>query len=158
MNDYLLGLIYKYQNLGILVDTNVALLYLVGSCEIRLIRETKRTAVYSEKDFEKVSKFIEKFQLKITTPNVLTEISNLLPNRPEIASVLRQFIKGTSENYVASPNLTNSTAFVEFGLADASIFETAKNKYLVFTDDGPLTGYLINMGVDVVQMDSVRAI
>ena len=88
----------------------------------------------------------------------MTDISNLLPNRPEIASVLRQFIRGTSENYVASPNLTNSTAFVEFGLADASIFETAKNKYLVFTDDGPLTGYLINMGVDVVQMDSVRAI
>ncbi len=78
MNSHLLELIRKYKHKGLLIDTNSALLYLVGSFDPSLIRNHSRTSKYSEDDFDKVSKFIEFFVEMITTPHVLAEISNLL--------------------------------------------------------------------------------
>lgn len=156
MNDYLLKLIQKYRRRGILIDTNIVLLYLVGSLDILLIRNFARTARFTEDDFYKVSKFIEYFDLQITTPHVLTEISDLIGNRQKLQNVLKTYIERTIEIFKESSEVSTNRIFLKFGLADTAIIETAKDSYLIFTDDKPLYGYLINKGIDAVSFDDLR--
>lgn len=46
--------------------------------------------------------------------------------------------------------------FPDFGLADAAILDLSIDKYLVFTDDGPLFGLLANKGADVINLSILR--
>ncbi|MGD0517565.1 MAG: hypothetical protein ABSA26_08525 [Thermoguttaceae bacterium] len=79
MSDYLGQLIHQYSRQGIIVDTNVLLLFFVGKYEPLLIAKHKRTRQYSIEDFQILEKFLKLFQNRIiTTPNILTEASNLL--------------------------------------------------------------------------------
>ncbi|MGI8883801.1 MAG: hypothetical protein ACR2IA_06115 [Pyrinomonadaceae bacterium] len=156
MNDYLLKLIQKYKHKGLLVDTNIILLYLVGSLDILLIRDFARTAKFTEDDFYKVHKFIEYFDLQITTPHVLTEISDLIGNRKNLHNALKIYIERTNEVFKKSSEVSENKIFCEFGLADTAIIETAKDSYLIFTDDNPLYGYMINEGIDAVSLDILR--
>ena len=158
MNDYLLKLIQKYRQKGILIDTNLVLLYIVGSIDILRIREFSRTAMFTANDFYKVSKFIDYFDLKITTPHVLTEVSNLIGNRQNLPTLLQTYIEKSKEIFLESSEVSKRNAFFNFGLADTAITETAKGSYLVLTDDRPLYGFLINSQIDVVSLDLIRMI
>ena len=158
MNSHLLALIRKYRNRGILIDTNIALLYLVGSVDLSLVRNHSRTSKYSEDDFERVSKFVESFVERITTPHILTEISNLLGKRNDFFSALRGYIIQAEEVHLTGKALAGSSAFFDFGLTDSAIFETAIGHYLVVTDDGPLYGFLESKKVDVVSLNQLRMI
>lgn len=158
MNDFLLPLIQKYKSQGILVDANVAILYVVGSLNPELIRDSKRTAMFTEADFEKVSRFIDYFPSKVTTPNVLTEVSDLLPKTSGLLDVFSGFVRNSLEKYSPSGSLIDSIVFSDFGLADASVYETARQNYLILTDDKPLASFLSNKNVDVVSLDAVRFI
>lgn len=158
MNDYLLKLIQKYKRKGLLIDTNLVLLYIIGSIDIWLIRDFSRTAMFTVDDFDKVSRFIDYFDLKITTPHVVTEISNLIGNRQNIQSLLKIYIENSKEIFLESSNVSNSNAFLNFGLADTAIMNTAKTSYLIFTDDKPFYGFLINSKIDAVNLDQIRMI
>ena len=93
MNDYLLELIQHYKQKGILIDTNILLLYIVGAVDINLIRNFGRTAEFAENDFYVVSKFVDYFDIKITTPHILTEVSNLFGNRKSLQAALSKYIE-----------------------------------------------------------------
>lgn len=158
MNEYLINLILKYRNKGILIDTNLLLLYLIGSYDIEQIRDFKRTAHFNTDDFSNTLEFVESFEIKITTPHVLTEVSNLMGNRSEFFIMLESYIKLSEEKFIFSKDVCQEPYFRKFGLADMVTLETAKNSYLVFTDDRPLFGYLTNLGLDVVSLDQIRTI
>lgn len=158
MNDYLLKLIQKYKQKGLLVDTNILLLYIVGTVNVELIRNFKRTASFTEDDFYLVSKFIDIFNVRITTPHILTEVSDLLGNRIELQIALGKYTQLTEERFLESKHIVETKTFLQFRLADAAITETAKNSYLVVTDDNPLFGYLDNQKIDTVSLDQLRMI
>jgi len=158
MNDYLLKLIQKYRFRGVLIDTNILLLYIVGTVNTNLIRNFKRTAKFTEEDFYYVSKFIDYFDLKITTPHILTEVSDLLGNRIELQNALGKYIDLMEEKFLESSQIAKTKTFLQFSLADTAISETAKNSYLVMTDDNPLFSYLVNQKIDTVNLDQIRMI
>ena len=158
MNDYLLNLIQKYKQKGLLVDTNILLLYIVGIVNVDLIRNFSRTANFTENDFYLVEKFINFFDVNITTPHILTEVSDLLGNRIELQLALGKYIELIEEKFLESKQITRTKTFLQFGLADTAITETAKNSYLVVTDDNPLFGYLVNQKIDAVNLDQIRMI
>jgi len=158
MNEYLLKLFTKYKKKGILIDTNILLLYLVGSLDINLIKNFSRTAMFSEKDFDFTSRFIDSFRVKITTPHILTEVSNLFGNKLDLHIVLKEFTKLADEEFLESIKVTENEAFTNFGLTDAAIIEASKNSYLIFTDDRPFFGYLVNKGIEAVSLDQLRMI
>ena len=133
MNTYVLDVIQKYKNKGILIDTNIALVYIVGTIDVSEIRKQGRTSNYNEEDFSRISKFIEHFPKKATTPHVLTELSNLLPNRPELLRALAGFIERAVEIFEDSISLTKTQSFFEIGLADTAILKATKGLYLVLT-------------------------
>lgn len=158
MNEYLLPLIKKYKQKGLLIDTNIFLLYLVGSIKPSLLSKFSSKNLFLENDIDKLSKFIAYFDVKITTPHILTEVSNLIRRDTDLRETLRVDIEMLSEIFLESRKLIKHTAFNTFGLTDTAIINNPKDSFRVATDDMPLFQYLINSQIDVVSLDQIRAI
>ncbi len=158
MNEYLQDLLRKYKQKGIFVDTELLLLYFVGTIDLNLIRNFRRTAKFSEEDFFLVSKFIELFEIQITSPHILTEVSNFFGNKTELHYFLRDYLKLIEEKYLKSIEISEQAAFIDFGLADIAMAEISKDKYLIFTNDNSLFGYLINTGIDAVNLMQLQSL
>ncbi len=161
MNDHnALYFLNKYRKKGILVDTNLLLLYIVGSVNTKLIKDFKRTNIFEEADYVKVANYIEKFEVKVTTPCILTETSNLLAQiqkeKEQCIYALKESISIMEENYVPSSEISENVSFQKFGLTDSSIVQIAKDEFVVFTVDLPLYHYLSNEGFDVLNYNHIR--
>jgi len=149
-----LALVHKYKNKGIVIDTNLAILYIVGSSNPRSIGG-KRTSAYSTGDFDSLSKFIDAFETKIVTPNILTEISNLLGKEKGLRDTFAGFVARWDERFIPSKELARSPVFSELGLTDSAIIEIAKKDYLVLTDDAPLGLRLRSLGADAISLSHI---
>ena len=162
MNSYLQNLFSRYRNKGILIDTNILLLLFVGSVDRRRIPLSSRTANFTPEDYDHFSGIFMGFEKRITTPSILTEVSNLLPTPSD--NLRESFFKGFAttllklleERYTRSDELVKTAPFLRLGLTDTGIIHLAQEKYLVFTDDGPLAGYLSNQGIDVLNANRLR--
>ena len=105
--DEVIELTGKYRNKGILVDTNLLILYFVGILDRDRIARFKRTQQFSAGDFERLALFIQNSQNWIVTPYVLTEVNSLLnslgePERERGLLVLAEGIKTSVEEYCPS--------------------------------------------------------
>ncbi len=86
----------------IFVDTNALILMLVGLMDMSLVSTHKRTSIYESIDFENLVFLIRDFEKIVTTPNVLSEVDNLLNNfqkghRWAYYQVLRELISKSTE-------------------------------------------------------------
>lgn len=159
MKSHIKLLIQKYKTKGVLIDTNLLLLYIVGSYDIELIANFKRTAQYTTDDFDIVADFLRLFSQTIVTPHILTEVSDLIGNRAILQALLKIFIeKEAEEKFTASKEITQTQGFIEFGLADTATIYTGKDSHLIFTDDNPLYGFLSNSKIDAVSLGQLRLI
>jgi len=161
--DYFEELLHRYQSRGLLIDTNLLLVYFVGSYDPYRIPKFKRTIAFTVEDFYTLLTVFKFFTKVITTPNILTEVSNLSNQLPEDIKPLyySEFAKHTvslEENYIASINISSLEHFKKFGLTDSGIIDLVKDKYLVLTDDLPLTSYLQNVGIDTINFNHIRAL
>lgn len=148
---------------GLLLDTNLLLLYVVGSYEPRQIQRFKRTQTFSEEDFLLLLTFGSHFKSFVTTPHILTEVTDLLEsfNRAHhnrIFPLLRRFIAQVSEKYQSSEAIVREqpSRFDKFGLADAMTVDVASQNYLVLTDDLDLYGYLQNQNLPAYNFNHLR--
>lgn len=148
----------KYRRKGIFIDTNILVLYIVGTVNPRYIKRFNRGKNdFDENDFILISEFIDSFETKITSPQILSEVSNFLDEKADFCLGLKAYIKLSEEKYIKSEDLTKSNTFLKFGLADSSIVEVSKDSYLVFTDERPLFGYLTNQGIDAVNFEWLKS-
>ena len=157
MTDFLTQLVLKYNQKGIFIDSEILLLFVVGSKDPRLIRKFGRTANFDENDFNLVSQFIDKFHYKITSPHILTEVSDLLGESNDYHTILETYINFSEEKYLTSRELVKSNSFFKFGLADSAVVEISQNAHLIFTADNRFYGYLTSMGIDAVNFDSLKS-
>ncbi|WP_052315979.1 hypothetical protein [Desulfomonile tiedjei] len=79
---YVDDLISKYANKRVLIDTNLLLLYFIGEFDIAQIGRFKRVKQFTTKDFDLIKKLLTFFKQRITTPNIMTEVSNLAGQLP----------------------------------------------------------------------------
>ena len=154
-------LIAKHRARGILVDTNVLLLYLVGSVDPELIRRHKRTAQFTIEDYDTLEELLSAFSVVITTPSILTETNNLAgqignPAREMIFAALSREAGVMRERHVAVSRLTQEAVFIDFGITDAGIAVAAQKGYLILTDDFALSSYLSSEGHDVINFNHLR--
>jgi predicted nucleic acid-binding protein len=154
-NTYVQDLVIEYKKRGVFLDTGVLLLYIVGSKDLQLIKRKAETCKYDENDFIALSSLIEYFERVITTPQVLTETSDLLGENRDFHKFLKTFIlrKETTEIFKSSEELANCESFLKFGIADSSTAEVSRNSYLVLTTDNRFLGYLIEKKFDVIALD-----
>ena len=73
----------RFRGHQVLLDTNLLLLFLVDSYERKRIRNFKRTSTFSEEDFDLLAAFLQAFKKILTTPHILTEVSNLAGSLPD---------------------------------------------------------------------------
>ncbi|MEW6130426.1 MAG: PIN domain-containing protein [Acidobacteriota bacterium] len=161
MIEWIKNLISRYVEKGILIDTNVLLLYFIGRCDPNQISKFKRTRQFVIEDYELLIDLLHSFKKIITTPNILTEVSNLSgqlgePFKTEFFTHFVSEISTLEEHYVASQEAIKIEEFVKVGLTDSCIFDLSKDKYLVLTDDFKLSQYLQKKSIDVINFNHIR--
>ena len=153
MKDLIASLVRRYCRKGVLIDTNILLLFLVGSVNQERITKFNRTQQFIPEDYELLLAFISSFQKLVTTPNILTEVNSLAnqlgePERSQCFAIFAQFVKNVAlldEYYVKSLDAVNTEKFIKFGLTDSGILTLSKGKYLVLTDDFRVTETLTDL-------------
>lgn len=156
-------LVDKYCRRGIIIDTNLMLVYIVGMCNPNYVGHFRRTEGYCKEDYDYISSVLSHFSKVIVTPHILAELSNLSPkirdNKQDkklaaYFDVFRQVLERTDEEYINKDDILSSTLLPKLGITDLTIVEAAeKYKCLVFTDDGSATGYMRYKGIAVLNLN-----
>jgi rRNA-processing protein FCF1 len=147
---------------GVLVDTNILVLYIIGTLDPDLIRKHKRTSKFLPTDYRLLDGLLRRFRRIVTTPNVLTEVSNLVDQiggetGPKLQALLGGLVETSfEEHYVQSVDASKEEEFQRLGLADSSILLLAREDLLVLTDDRHLYMALLNRGIEAINFDHVR--
>lgn len=153
-------LLEKHRRNGLLIDSNLFLLFLIGSVNDRRIERFGRTQKYDVVAFKLLRKFIAEFENVVTTPHVLTEISNLATlKQPELRAFRTQLatvVQRTQEIHEDTATVVADPAFQKFGITDAAIRRVAARPLLVLTDDFLLYHYLSTAGVDAINFNHIR--
>ena len=156
------ALIQRYASKGVLVDTEILLLYLVGLYDPMYISRFKRTKKYTKEDFDLAFRFINQFHRVVTTPHVLAELSNwsLELKGKRVDDYFKHLIpvlKAAREDYIEKGPLLADVRLPKFGFTDLSIVEAAKRSgYLVLTADFPMAGLLSNQKCAVINFNHLR--
>lgn len=154
--------INKYRNKGIIIDSNLLLLLIIGTINKNHISNFKRTSAYIPEDYDTLNLFVSQFKNIITSPNILTEASNLansLSGKYKVAfsNVFANSIRVLEEKYVSSKNAADNPIFHKFGLTDTTILELIKGQYLLITDDFKLSAYAVEkLNLDVLNFNHIR--
>ena len=67
MSNYIEQVFQKYKQRGILIDTNILLLWCVGSVNKARISKFKRTKLFSQEDYESLERIFKYQDLRINT-------------------------------------------------------------------------------------------
>ena len=153
-------LFLKYQSKGLLIDTNILLLLLIGNYNRELIGVFKRVQQFTVADFELLLDVCGVFKKIISTPSILTETSNLAGHlrdseKEGFAVVFKAFVEGIEESHRIAVEIVADSFFPKFGLTDTQI-KMAAGDYLILTDDLRLANSLARCGVDAVNFNHLR--
>ena len=152
MNEDLFFLL-KHRSKGALLDANLLLVYLVGKTNPSRLSHFHHTKQY-EQDFPLLEQLVEFFPTIYTTPNVLTEVSNLGGKLgSDFFIALRNVVAVLEERYCSSKDASANPHFPRLGLTDAALCTVAA-KHLVVTADFPLYQILRANKVDAVMSTS----
>lgn len=149
---------------GLLIDSNILTVYLVGLYDVKRIPEFKRTkGSYTVDDFYLLQEFITLFENRlVTTPHILAEVSNLLEGTRyqygPLLNVLFTYMTIAQEMYLpALEAIQHQTLiFTRFGLSDLVAGELLKQDYLLLTDDLDFSAYLRNRSLSVINFNNLR--
>ena len=156
--DTLLG---KYRSRGVLIDSNILLLYVVGAISPRRIPTFKRTSTFAEEDFTTLTQLLAPFARLVTTPHIMTQVSNLVGqmsrNETAQAHIVRARLVATmEETYVETAVLGRHHHFAKLGVADTGILSVTGAGLLVLTDDVALADWLGRAGIDALNFNHIR--
>jgi len=162
MSSYVDLLITKYFANGILIDSNLAVLYLVGGYDQRLIGDGKfnKLSKYAIEDYRVLWRLKSLFRKAVTTPHVLTEVSNLVSDLPEQtkSACLKRFhatFVEIAELPIPSMEAAQWQDFHYLGLTDSGLAMVA-NEYLIVTDDARLVRKLNDTGLEALNFNHLR--
>ncbi len=116
-----LDFIRKHRSKGALLDANLLLVYLVGKINIHRLETFHHTKQYVS-FFPLLRSLVEMFPKIYTTPNVLTEVSNLGHDLGEgFYHLLKQVVPHFDEKYCVSGEAVSHPNFNTIGLTDAAL-------------------------------------
>lgn len=124
----------------LLIDTNLLVLLLVGTASKEFISIHKRTRWYNIDDYTLLTDFVADSGAVATTPNILSETSNLIrqfaePHRARVIDEFRIFAQAASESYIQSSDAVRRSDFGRLGLTDMVILMVEDLNATLITDD-----------------------
>jgi predicted nucleic acid-binding protein len=153
----------KFPGAGLLIDTNLLVLFIVGSVNRNRIDNFKRTSKYSKEDFDLLLGVISGLGKPLyTVAHVLAEVSNLTvlqgPERLLARQVLKATVAVLKEPEMESVRASDAKEYPALGLVDAAIATVAReNDCAVLTDDLDLYVALINRGIPTFNFTHLQA-
>lgn len=158
--DWADDLIAKHRRYGVLLDSNLLLLMVVGNYDFRRISKFKRTSQFNSDDYELLMRISEKFAQMCTTPNIMTEVDNLgrQLNQSEwegFAASMNDVASRLVEISEPSMQVTKEPRFPRLGLTDTAILMNLKAQ-LLLTDDLKLEGMARSAGLASINFNNLR--
>jgi len=146
---------------GLLIDTNLLVLFRVGRVNPARIPVFKRTSRYDRGDFELLVRFMGEFKEIYTVAHVLAEVSNLTDlngqERLLARRILASKIAVLQEPHVSSRQAAGGPPYERLGLADSAISIVAREKKCtVLTDDLDLYDSLVKERLPVLNFTHLR--
>jgi hypothetical protein len=125
---------------GLLVDTDLPVLFAVGTVNRNRIETFKRKCKYTKDDYDLLHGLLGRFQSLYTVPHVLAEVSNLTDlggtERASGPALFEESISLLNEAQMASKLASEHLYYQDLGLVDAAIGAVARTqKCAVLTDD-----------------------
>lgn len=148
---------------SVLIDANLLLLLVAGSLDSSLVGtgRHRRLLEFDPQDLELLDKALDGKRKLLTTPHILSEVSNLVrqvdePLKTNLTVQLGHLIERLDERYAEATFLAGAPAFPRFGLTDAAISELAAEAGCVLTMDAPLYQWVLGMGFPAVNFNHLR--
>jgi predicted nucleic acid-binding protein len=147
---------------GLLVDTNLLVLFVVGAVNRDRIKTFKRTSQHTQEDYDLLLRIRAEYRTLYTVAHVLAEVSNLTdltgPERQQARSILKEAILLLTEAEMPSARAAEDVLYPKLGLVDASIGAVARaHKCTVLTDDLDLYHLLMRQKVKALNFTFLRA-
>lgn len=151
------------KNKAVLLDANLLLVFIVSGLGVGEIEAYKKTSSHFTSDDGKLLyDVLQKFKKIVTTPQVITEVSNLLDwmhdkKRDVVFNLLSRFVHTVDEYYLTSKKVSDSVAFLKLGLTDAALFELVRQEQLVLlTVDVDLYGFVVGHKLEAINFNHLR--
>jgi len=163
ITDTVRSLVQRYSARGVLLDSNLLLVWLIGRIDRDMVSRFKRTSRFTAEDYDNLAGMCDQFGAWYTTPHVLTEVSNLggtLKGDYEAAFrlLLRDRVKLLRESALPSADIVNTPAFLMLGLTDAALVHVARTGPLLVTVDLDLARHVQRLGLDVLNFTNVQGL
>ncbi|MGA2329921.1 MAG: hypothetical protein ABSH05_27055 [Bryobacteraceae bacterium] len=161
LDEYVGGLVRKHASRGVLIDANLLIVLLIGRQDRSAVSRFPHSKEYTAAEFDVLDRFVRRFRRIITTPHILTEVSNLSgklrgDDLTLFRAMLAQEICQYEERQRAAQEVVQSPYFAKLGLTDAGIERIARDGLLVLTDDLALAGALEKVRIDVLNFNRIR--
>ena len=140
----------------VLVDTNLLVLFIVGTASPSYIQRHKRLTEFDEEDYKLLVRLLSNASDVFVTPNTLTETSNLAgyisePARSQVYRVLQKITNESTEIVIPSKSAVARTEFIRLGLTDAALIHATTENTVLLTAD--LSLYLAATAAGAIAMN-----
>ena len=158
---------HNKNNEGIILDTVVLFLYLIGKFDIKQIKTFAPTHDFDADDYKWLLKIIQPYKKIIITPQIIAELSNQTKTTWKgdklhlyFCLIVDLIKSGTiNEQHVMFNKWTdqNVKKLCKFGFVDMGIFETCKSMRIpVLTNDINFYIYGIEQSAPIIRLWSVK--
>src|SRR5712672_3020754 len=125
-------LLDAYAGKGVLLDSNLLLLLVVGTYDRSQVGKFKRLIMFVPEDFDILRAVVSRFRNVYVTPNTVTEVSNLAGSfsgdaRKHCFRIFAATILASEELVVPSADAARHFTFEKLGVTDAAMFSVAGN-------------------------------
>lgn len=131
----------------LLLDSSLLLILAIGRLEPRRLGRDARLKAYTPADYELLRAYSAVFPSRVTTPHVLTEVSNHLDMiNPSLLPALTAALRDWSplrESWTPATKLAARNEYSVIGLTDTAILHAARSKTVVMTSDRKLWAELV---------------
>ena len=145
----------------LILDTNLLVLFVVGTASRDYIAKHKRLTAFTESDYDILQVIVAHALAVFVTPNTLTETSNLAayiaePARSRVFHVLRRLIETCEEKYIPASSAAHRPEFIRLGLTDAVLLEAMSAEAALLTTDLDLYLAASAAGASAVNFNHLR--
>ncbi len=148
---------------SVILDSNLLLLFVVGSASRGYIAKHKRLKTFDSSDFDLLLEQLSVASTIVLTPNTLTETSNLIdhigePARSHIYETLRNLLllPESEERYVASKRATAVPELARLGLTDCALLDLCAEGLPLITADLSLFLAAVSRGAKALNFNHLR--
>lgn len=163
--DRLIAYVKEHSEVGIFLDTNILLLFLVHQFVPRLIG-TERLKAYGKYDADLLTGFVSRFTRILTTPHVLAETSNFARQmmkgrlQTEFLEWLHPLFCARDQQALSQitpdDHAIDKQLFVRLGLTDSALVACANTKHLLLTADLDLHVATVTQGGHSINFTHMR--